>query len=384
MARRLIRPAISNVRARSKRSGEVSYHDSADAVRASASLSRPACASSMARPVKTTAAADSATGSLCLRVEFGAERGGVRRPTDTHQRAQVIEVRAAVARLAKMHRRRARRARGRCAQPQRPRRFARVRQTRARRGRDDQSNRGCSRSSRHVEQHSLCVVELALVGHGEAEVVPRLGFLALELAVDRDLEMFVGVGPTPRELAPPQVEVHQMAERVGDRGEVADRPRFLEQRRQPAPPRRRGHRRTSAAPRSWRRPDRRSGATDARARCRSPARTVRGRARGRPESARRRAERARPTKSSGRDRPARSRRSTARCAEDSASSMSSVTAASVSNASANTSGSSAASAMATCSSRSASAQLVTSTAISASLMRRRARSPPGGVAAIAV
>ncbi len=44
LARRLIRPAISNVRARSKRSGEVSYHDSADADRATASLRRPSCA----------------------------------------------------------------------------------------------------------------------------------------------------------------------------------------------------------------------------------------------------------------------------------------------------------------------------------------------------
>ena len=83
------------------------------------------------------------------------------------------------------------------------------------------------------EQHPVGVVELALVGHGEAEVVARLRFLPLELAVDRDLEVFLGTGTTPRELPPPQVELYEVAERVRDRRQIAGRPRLLEQGQQP-------------------------------------------------------------------------------------------------------------------------------------------------------
>ncbi len=174
-----------------------------------------------------------------------------------------------------------------------------------------------------------------------------------------------------------------MAERVRDGREIAGRPRFLEQCTSAGPLRRRGRRRTSVAPHSWRRPDRRAAEKDARARSRSLARTTRGRARGRPESVQPASCARAPDKIIGSGSSCATRRSTARCAEVSAKLDVVGDAARVSNASANTSGSSAASAMATCSSRSASAQLVTSVAISASLMRRRARSAPGAVAAMA-
>ncbi len=59
----------------------------------------------------------------------------------------------------------------------------------------------------HAEQDALGLVELALVRHGKAEVVARLRFLPLQLAVDGDLEVFVGVAAPARELPPPQIEV---------------------------------------------------------------------------------------------------------------------------------------------------------------------------------
>src|SRR6185437_13884050 len=58
-------------------------------------------------------------------------------------------------------------------------------------------------SLKHAEQHSRGLVELALVGHGEAEVVAGLSFLALEFALDRDLEVLVGVSPALRKLPAP-------------------------------------------------------------------------------------------------------------------------------------------------------------------------------------
>jgi hypothetical protein len=78
-------------------------------------------------------------------------------------------------------------------------------------------------------QQTVSIVELALARHRKADVVAPLGFLTLKLTVDRDLEVFVGKGPPSGELTPPQIEVHEVADRVRDRRKIASGPRLLEQ-----------------------------------------------------------------------------------------------------------------------------------------------------------
>ncbi len=157
-----------------------------------------------------------ATRPLRLLGELVAERRGIRRPTGTDQCAQVIEVRATVAGFAKMHL--DQRVMPQVGVLDRADRVVSRQSDEPEDSMDAMHDPGVGALSvEDAEQHALGVVELTMVCHGKAEVVARLRFVPLQLAVDGNLEVFVGVAATARELPPPQIDGHEMAERVRDR-----------------------------------------------------------------------------------------------------------------------------------------------------------------------